>query len=50
MPPAFVVSEVSAPPTPLPPTAPKLVVPDYAYTTKVQPEIADWWKKTIQHT
>lgn len=34
----------------LPDPAPKLVVPDYAFTTKVQPEMADWWKKTIQHT
>ncbi|CAH2598938.1 Extracellular solute-binding protein [Rhodovastum atsumiense] len=32
----------------LPDPAPRLVVPDYGYTTKVQPEIADWWKKTIQ--
>ena len=28
----------------------KLVAPDYAYTTKVSPETADWWKKTIQHS
>jgi putative spermidine/putrescine transport system substrate-binding protein len=34
----------------LPDPAPKLVNPDYAVTTKIQPEIADWWKKTIQHT
>jgi putative spermidine/putrescine transport system substrate-binding protein len=33
-----------------PDPAPKLVVPDYAFTTKIQPEMADWWKKTIQHT
>lgn len=32
----------------LPDPAPKLVVPDYAYTTGVQPAMADWWKKTIQ--
>ena len=28
----------------------KLVAPDYAYTTKVSPETADWCKKTIQHS
>jgi putative spermidine/putrescine transport system substrate-binding protein len=33
----------------LPNPAPKLIVPDYAFTTKVQPEMADWWKKNIQH-
>lgn len=26
----------------------KTVVPDYPYVTKVQSDIADWWKKTIQ--
>jgi putative spermidine/putrescine transport system substrate-binding protein len=34
----------------LPDPAPKLITPDFAYTTKIQPEIADWWKKSIQHT
>jgi putative spermidine/putrescine transport system substrate-binding protein len=34
----------------LPDPAPRLVSPDYSVTSKVQPEIADWWKKTIQHT
>ena len=34
----------------LPTPAPKLVLPDYAVTTKALPEIADWWKKSIQHT
>jgi putative spermidine/putrescine transport system substrate-binding protein len=34
----------------LPDPAPKLVMPDFSVTTKIQPEIADWWKKTIQHT
>ncbi|MBC7799022.1 MAG: extracellular solute-binding protein [Gemmatimonadaceae bacterium] len=33
-----------------PDPAPKLVAPDYAFTTKVQPDMADWWKKTIQTT
>jgi putative spermidine/putrescine transport system substrate-binding protein len=33
----------------LPDPAPKLVIPDFAITTKIQPEIADWWKKSIQH-
>jgi putative spermidine/putrescine transport system substrate-binding protein len=33
----------------LPSPAPKLVVPDFAVTSKIQPEIADWWKKSIQH-
>jgi putative spermidine/putrescine transport system substrate-binding protein len=33
----------------LPDPAPKLVMPDFAVTTKIQPEIADWWKKSIQH-
>lgn len=28
----------------------KLVTPDYAYTTRMSPETADWWKKTIQHS
>jgi putative spermidine/putrescine transport system substrate-binding protein len=32
----------------LPTPAPKLVVPDYAVTTKVQTEMSDWWKKTAQ--
>jgi len=34
----------------LPDPAPKLVTPDFAYTTRIQPEIADWWKKSIQHS
>jgi putative spermidine/putrescine transport system substrate-binding protein len=34
----------------LPDPAPKLVMPDFAVTTKIQPEIADWWKKSIQHS
>jgi putative spermidine/putrescine transport system substrate-binding protein len=33
----------------LPDPAPKLIMPDFAVTTKIQPEIADWWKKSIQH-
>ncbi|MBO0710199.1 MAG: extracellular solute-binding protein [Acetobacteraceae bacterium] len=28
---------------------PKLVPPDYAYTTKVQAEMQDWWDKNVQH-
>ena len=28
----------------------KLVVPDYAYTTKINPETSEWWKKNIEHT
>lgn len=28
---------------------PRLVTPDYAYTTKVQAEMQDWWDKTVQH-
>ena len=32
----------------LPAPAPKLVSPDYAYTTKVQNEMSEWWKKTVQ--
>ncbi len=34
----------------LPSPAPKLVVPDFAVTSKALPDIADWWKKSIQHT
>lgn len=34
----------------MPDPAPKLVVPDYGFTSKVQPEMADWWKKTIQRS
>ena len=34
----------------LPDPMPKLVMPDFAVTTKIQPEIADWWKKSIQHS
>jgi putative spermidine/putrescine transport system substrate-binding protein len=40
------VAEQLALPTP----PPKLVVPDAAVNSKALPEIADWWKKTIQHT
>ncbi len=40
------VAEQLALPTP----APKLVVPDFAIASKIQPEIADWWKKSIQHS
>jgi len=29
---------------------PKMVVPDYAYTSKMQSEISDWWKKNIAHS
>lgn len=29
---------------------PKAVVVDYAATSKVQTDLLDWWKKTIQHT
>jgi putative spermidine/putrescine transport system substrate-binding protein len=32
---------------PTPP--PKAVVIDYAVTSKAQPDLLDWWKKTIQH-
>ena len=39
------VAEQLALPTP----EPKLVVPDYAKMAVAQPEIADWWKKNIQH-
>lgn len=34
----------------LPDPAPKLVVPDYGYDAKVQPEINDWWLKNIQRS
>jgi putative spermidine/putrescine transport system substrate-binding protein len=34
----------------LPDPEPKLVMPDFAVTTKIQPDIADWWKKSIEHT
>jgi putative spermidine/putrescine transport system substrate-binding protein len=34
----------------LPDPAPNLVVPDYAYDAKVQPEINDWWLKNIQRS
>jgi putative spermidine/putrescine transport system substrate-binding protein len=33
-----------------PDPAPKLVQPDYAVTTKVEPEINDWWQKNISHS
>jgi putative spermidine/putrescine transport system substrate-binding protein len=29
---------------------PKAVVIDYAATSKAQPDLLDWWKKTIQHS
>jgi len=34
----------------LPEPKPKLVVPDYAYDVKIQPEINDWWLKNIQRS
>ena len=34
----------------LPDPAPNLVVPDYAFDAKVQPEINDWWLKNIQRS
>lgn len=34
----------------LPTPAPKMVVPDYAFDAKVQPEINDWWLKNIQRS
>jgi putative spermidine/putrescine transport system substrate-binding protein len=33
----------------LPNPPPKLIPPDFAFLAKAQPDIADWWKKTIQH-
>ncbi len=33
----------------LPDPAPKLIPPDLAYVSRMQPELAEWWKKTIQH-
>jgi putative spermidine/putrescine transport system substrate-binding protein len=33
----------------LPDPAPRLVVPDYAYTTRVQSEINDWWIRLTVH-
>jgi putative spermidine/putrescine transport system substrate-binding protein len=33
----------------LPEPRPKLMPPDFAYVSKMQPELAEWWKKTIQH-
>ncbi len=33
----------------IPEPRPKLVQPDYAYTTKVQAEMQDWWDKNVQH-
>ncbi len=33
----------------LPDPRPKLVQPDYPYTTKVQAEMQDWWDKNVQH-
>jgi putative spermidine/putrescine transport system substrate-binding protein len=40
------VAEQLAFPTPMP----KLVQPDYAITTKIEPSINDWWLKNIQHS
>ena len=34
----------------LPEPPPKLVVPDFPVTSKIQPEVADWWKKNIQRS
>jgi putative spermidine/putrescine transport system substrate-binding protein len=34
----------------LPDPAPNLVVPDYAFDAKIQPEINDWWLKNIQRS
>jgi putative spermidine/putrescine transport system substrate-binding protein len=34
----------------LPDPAPKLISPDYPITTKMLPDISDWWKKSIQHS
>lgn len=33
----------------MPDPKPKVVVPDYAYTTKVQSDMDEWWNKTIAH-
>jgi putative spermidine/putrescine transport system substrate-binding protein len=33
----------------LPDPPPKLVVPDFAYTSKVMADIQEWWKKTTAH-
>jgi putative spermidine/putrescine transport system substrate-binding protein len=33
-----------------PTPTPKIVVPDYAVTSKALPEMQEWWKKSIQHT
>ncbi|MFI4982839.1 MAG: PotD/PotF family extracellular solute-binding protein, partial [Nevskiales bacterium] len=33
----------------LPNPQPKLVVPDFAYTSKVMADIQEWWKKTTAH-
>ena len=33
----------------LPDPAPKLVVPNYAFDSKIQPEMTEWWKKTVEH-
>ncbi len=34
----------------LPQPAPKLIPPDYSILGKVQPDAAEWWKRTIQHS
>jgi putative spermidine/putrescine transport system substrate-binding protein len=33
----------------LPSPRPKLLQPNYAYTTKVQAEMQEWWDKNVQH-
>ncbi len=33
----------------IPNPAPKMMQPDYAYTTKVQAEMQDWWDHNVQH-
>lgn len=33
----------------LPNPRPRLLQPNYAYTTKVQAEMQDWWDKNVQH-
>ena len=33
----------------IPSPAPKMMQPDYAYTTKVQAEMQDWWDHNVQH-
>ena len=33
----------------LPDPKPKLVVPDYDYTSRVQDEVGTWWNRLISH-